>query len=110
MYRVLIDETVVNEITWRLVQAADPERIILFGSRARGDHRLDSDLDFLIVKSGGTSARDCEVRAYAALGGMAVPVDILCYSREQVEGWSSARNHVVARALREGRIIYEKCA
>ena len=110
VYRVLIDEAVVNEITRRLVQVADPQRIILFGSRARGDHRPDSDVDFLMVTSGGRSARDCEVRAYAALGGMAVPADILCYTREEVERWSSARNHVVARALREGRVIYEKRA
>lgn len=110
MYKVVIDEVVLKEITRRLVQAAEPDRIILFGSRARGDHRPDSDVDFLIVKSGAESTRDCEVRAYAALGGLRVPADILCYTREEVERWSSARNHVVARALREGRVIYEKPA
>jgi len=60
------------------------------------------------VKSGAGSIRDWEVRAYASLAGLGIPADILCYTPEQVELWAGARNHVVARALREGRVIYEK--
>ena len=55
MYQVVIDEALLREIVGRLVRAAEPERIILFGSRVRGDHRQDSDVDFLIVKSGAGS-------------------------------------------------------
>jgi len=55
VYQVVIDEALLREIVGRLVRAAEPERIILFGSRVRGDHRQDSDVDFLIVKSGAGS-------------------------------------------------------
>lgn len=110
MYRVSLDEAVFQEIVRRLVEATQPDRIILFGSRARGDDQPDSDVDLLLVKSGAQSTQDVEVRAYAALGGLAVPADILCYTPEEVERWNRARNHVVARALREGRVVYEKRA
>jgi len=108
VYRVPIDDAVLQEIVRRLVEATSSERIILFGSRARGDHRAYSDVDLLVVKSGAVLTRNWEVHAYASLGGLAVPADILCYTPEEVERWRSARNHVVARALREGRVLYEK--
>lgn len=50
MYHVLVDETVLSEIVRRLVKAIDPDKIVLFGSRARGDFRGQSDVDLLIVK------------------------------------------------------------
>ena len=39
MFEVTVDEAVLAEIVQRLVRAVDPDRIILFGSRARGDYR-----------------------------------------------------------------------
>ena len=50
MREIVIDDKVLNEIVRRLVEAVDPDRIILFGSRARGDARPDSDIDLLIIK------------------------------------------------------------
>ncbi len=45
-----VDKDLIEEIVRRLVAAIDPDRIILFGSRARGDSGPDSDLDLLIIK------------------------------------------------------------
>jgi uncharacterized protein len=45
-------------------------------------------------------------RLWRALGGFAIAKDILVYSHDEVERWRSARNHVIARALQEGRLLY----
>ncbi len=108
MYEVKIDQAVLAKVIERLVAAADPDRIIVFGSRVRGSARADSDLDLLLITSGPASVRELEVRAYASLRGLGIPADILCYTPDLVAKWSATPNHVVARALREGRLLYEK--
>ena len=103
---------VVERLVRALVEAVDPEQIILFGSRAQGRHKADSDFDLLVVQSepfGAQRSRYREsVRAYEAVSGMGVATDILMYSRPEVEYWRDSLNHVVGRALREGEILYER--
>ncbi|MDE0262960.1 MAG: nucleotidyltransferase domain-containing protein [Bryobacterales bacterium] len=102
----------VTDAVRAIVDAVDPEQVILFGSRARGTDRADSDVDLLIVSSepfgAGRSRHKEIVRAYEALSGMRVAKDILMYSRPEVEYWRDSLNHVLARALREGRVLYER--
>jgi predicted nucleotidyltransferase len=97
-------------------QEVQPEAIILFGSHATGQARPDSDVDLLIVEAtpfGANRDRRKEmVRVWRALSRFAVAKDIvpfrngLVYSQDEVEKWRDARNHVIARALREGRVLY----
>lgn len=107
-----VTDAVVDQMVRAIVEAIDPEQVILFGSRARGTNRANSDVDLLIVHSeqfgGGTSRHRETVRAYEALSGLGVAKDILVYSRPEVEYWRDSLNHVVARALREGRVLYER--
>jgi predicted nucleotidyltransferase len=100
----------------RMVQAivdeVDPEQIILFGSRGRGDARENSDIDLLVVEAepfGSRRSRHKElVRLYHALAGFHVPADILVFSHDDVDYWHDSLNHVLARALREGKVLYER--
>ena len=108
MYQVVVDEAVLAEIVRRLVAAVDPDKIILFGSRARGDSRPGSDVDLLIVRDSTEKPHRRAIPAYRSLWGLGVPKDILWYTPEEVREWAGARNHVVARALREGRVLYER--
>ncbi len=108
MYRVTVDEAVLDEIVRRLVEAVDPDRIILFGSRARGDARPDSDVDLLIVKDSPEPPGRRDVRAHRALMGVGVPKDVLWYTPQEVLDCTGVRSHVVSRALREGTVLYEK--
>ena len=108
MYQVVVDETVLAEVVRRLVEAVDPERIILFGSRARGDNRPDSDLDLLLVKASNEPPHKRVIPAYQALSGIGVSKDILWYTPEEIHDWSAVKYHVATRAMREGRVIYEK--
>ncbi len=108
MYRVVVDQKVLEEIVQRLVAAVDPDRIKLFGSRARGDARPHSDVDLLIVKDSEESLGRRLVRAQLAVMDVGVPADVLWYTPQEVEGWAEVKSHVVSRALREGRVLYEK--
>jgi len=108
MSKVEVDEATLAEIVRRLVEAIDPDKIILFGSRARGDFHGQSDLDLLIVKSAEESASRQTGQAYRALWGISVPVDILWYTPEEVDYWSEVKYHVATRATREGRVLYER--
>ena len=107
-----VTDAVIAEMVATLVEEADPEQVILFGSRGRGDARTDSDVDLIVVEAepfGPGRDRVKEMaRLYKALAGFLVPADILVYSREDVEYWRDSLNHVLARALREGRVVYER--
>jgi uncharacterized protein len=95
-----------------IVREADPEKIILFGSRARGDAKPDSDVDLLVVESEPfspqRSRRQEAVRLYSALRNLPVSKDLLIYSRDEFDKWKTSLNHVVGRAFREGRVLHER--
>lgn len=95
-----------------VVRAVDPEEVILFGSRGRGQGSGQSDVDLLVVEEedfGGSPSRwDQLQQIREALWGFRVPVDVLLFSRAEVEHWRDSLNHVVARALREGKRLYAR--
>lgn len=105
-------DAIVGAMVERIVAEVDPERVILFGSRARGDARDDSDVDFIVIEAepfGEGRTRNAEmVRIDKSLAAFRVGVDVLVYSEDEVEYWRDSINHVLARALREGRILYER--
>jgi predicted nucleotidyltransferase len=108
MYKVVVDEEKLAEIVRRLVEALDPDKIILFGSRAKGDSHEQSDVDLLIVKPSQEAGHRRVGEAYKALSGIGVPKDILWYTPEEIEEWSEVKYHVATRATKEGRVLYEK--
>ena len=95
-----------------IVDEVDPEQVILFGSRGRGDHRPNSDVDLIVIEAepfGPGRSRYGEMnRLYAILSGFGVSTDLLVYSRADVDYWRDSLNHVLARALREGKVLYER--
>jgi predicted nucleotidyltransferase len=107
MVRFETEQELLDEVVRRLVAAVDPEKIILFGSRARGDARPDSDYDFLVVKDSGSRHR-ASVPAYRALSGLGITKDIVFQSPADIASSRHAPSHLVARALEEGRVLYER--
>ena len=111
-YTPQVTDSLLSDMVQAIVAEVDPEQVILFGSRARGDARKDSDVDLVVVESapfGKERSRRWEaVRLWRALSGLGVAKDILVYSRDEVEYWRDSLNHVLARALREGRVLYER--
>lgn len=103
-----ITPQVLEEMSRRLVAALDPDMVVLFGSRARGDSRADSDVDLLIVRDSSEPKHKRAIAAYRALRGMGVPKDILWVTPGEAEEWRDVANNVVTRGLREGKVLYEK--
>lgn len=107
-----ITETDLEAMVRSIVDAVQPERIILFGSLARGEERVDSDVDLLVIESepfGPSRSRFHEIaRLERAMGAIPLATDILVYTTEEVERLKSSVNHVVAHALREGRVLHAR--
>ena len=108
---VPVTDALLDRMVRAIVDEVDPEQVILFGSRGRGDERENSDIDLIVVEAEpfgpGRSRHKELVRLYHALAGFHVPADILVYSHEDVAYWRDSLNHVLARALREGKVLHE---
>ena len=102
----------ISQMTRRIVETVSPERIILFGSYAKGNVKPDSDIDLMVIESApfgpNRSRRKEMTRLWMALRDFAFPKDILVYSRDEWERWQGAQNHIISRASHEGRVVYEQ--
>ena len=99
------DSTVLQEIVRRIVETVQPERIILFGSAARGEGGPDSDLDLLIVKS-NVHRRQLAMDLYELLADLPQPVDLIVATPEDIQKYGHSPALVLEAALREGRVLY----
>src|SRR5258708_7051504 len=97
----------IREEVRRLVVAARPRKIILFGSRARGDAREDSDLDLLVIERGGTDRGGGMGRLNRGLEGLVLPVELVVIGERMFEEWSNTPGTVYYEAKREGEVLYE---
>ena len=96
---------VLDTIIERIVEVADPERIILFGSGARGEMGPHSDLDLLVVKS-GVHRRKLAQRIYRNLIGVGHPVDIVVVTPEDLDQYTDSHALIISPALKEGAELY----
>jgi predicted nucleotidyltransferase len=101
-----LDQDVLDEIIRRVVETVHPERIILFGSAARGEMGPNSDVDLLVVKGGDFNLRRLTGDIYLKLHGVGQAVDVVMVTPEQVEQHRDTHWMVIAPALREGREVY----
>jgi len=97
----------LEEMVVRLVEHFHPQRLILFGSRARGDEKVGSDFDFLIIAPSNEPRWRRTVPAYRLLAGLGVPKDIVWWTPEEVAAWREVKSHFIHTALKEGRVLYE---
>lgn len=101
---------IVEGMVDRIVERFHPQKIILFGSRARGDARSESDFDLLIVAPSDEPRWRRTVPVYRLLAGLGVSKDIVWWTPEEIAEWQGVKSHFINTALREGKVLYEKPA
>jgi len=92
----------------RIVERFQPLRLILFGSRARGEARADSDIDLLVVLPAVTDKRRMAIDMRRALRDLPVGKDIIVTSPEEIERRGQLVGSILRPALREGRTFFER--
>ncbi|MFM7412426.1 MAG: nucleotidyltransferase domain-containing protein [Planctomycetota bacterium] len=98
--------TTLDAALERIVAVAQPDRVILFGSAARGTAGPQSDLDFLVIKRSVTSRRQLAQTIYRALVGIRASVDVVVVTPDDVESLRDGVGTIVGPAMREGREVY----
>ena len=97
----------LDDVISRIVEVADPEKIILFGSAARGETGPHSDLDLLVVKSGDVHRGRLTEDIHMNLLGLGQAVDVVAVTAEDVARYGDSHALIIAPALREGKVVYD---
>ena len=103
----MISEQTIQQAVARLVAAAKPSKIILFGSYARGDATEDSDLDLMVIEQDVQNAGEEMIRLHRAVGDVGIGVDVLVYSDREASRRSQVPGTLLYWAYKEGKVLYD---
>lgn len=101
-----VPEDLLGEIVRRVVSFASPEKIVLFGSAARGTMGPNSDLDLLVILPGPVDRLKAMAEIRRAIGRVGVAIDVVVATSEDVEKYRDVHCMVFKPALAEGRVLY----
>ncbi len=102
-----LKDPVLDEIVRRLVEVYRPDRIYLFGSKARGDEGPDSDYDLLVVVPDDTEPGQMRSRlAYEALWGLQTSADVLVWTKSAFEERLYLKASLPSTVMREGSLVH----
>ena len=98
----------LKEIISTIAKKAKPEKIYLFGSRANGNAKKDSDYDVLVIKKTRRSKHNRVVDIYKLFELRDYSMDVLVYTPEEVTKWKDATASFIHHILKTGKLVYEK--
>jgi predicted nucleotidyltransferase len=101
----MTNEALIDEATRRLAAAAPAAKVILFGSRARGDGRAASDLNLLVIEPDFARRGEEYGRLRKELRGLEVAINLVIYRRREAEEWGGESGGFLHQALAEGRVL-----
>ena len=102
----IIDEAKLRELTNRIANAVRPQRIILFGSAARGELGPDGDLDVLAVMQDGIHRGRTAENIYRKLWGFGFATDVVVVTQGDIARHQNDQFLVIKSALDEGRELF----
>jgi len=101
-------DEILSDITRTIVARFNPERIVLFGSRARGDHDRESDFDIFIEMQSTQRPVDRDVEVSLSLSPRDYSLDVLVYTPDEVEARRGIPGSLVDLVEAEGQVLYER--
>ena len=97
-----------SEVTRRILSVSDPTQIIVFGSHARGDEKIGSNLDILVVLDGIESTHAESIRLRRELRDLMYPIDIIVTTPQQLARYQNIQGLIYQSAINDGIVIYER--
>lgn len=101
-----MEDKKLQEIINRILKVITPEKIILFGSRATGQAKAESDYDLMVISSDNDKAWRIEQQIYKNFIGLGVPVDVILTTPEKLDKHKNTIGYVYKEALKNGIIVY----
>jgi excisionase family DNA binding protein len=96
------------QVVGRLVRAMDPVRIILYGARARGDQRPDSDYDLLVILDVVEDHRAARIEIRRLLDDLPISKDVIVAATAELHDQDDPPSGALHWALAEGKSIYDR--
>ena len=104
----MVAETDIQRVATRIGEAINAERVILFGSHARGEAREGSDVDLLIIARSSLPSFKRSRQLYRLFRPYPFPTDLVVYTPDEVREGLRTPVSFVAAVMREGKILYER--
>jgi len=104
----MLKEEEIQKLVDKIVNRIQPEKVIVFGSYAKGKATNKSDLDLFVIKDTQlpSSERDQEIRPF--LSNLIINVDVHVYTSEEVEEYGTEEYSFVHSVMKTGKVMYEK--
>lgn len=100
----------IDEMANIIVGRFHPDKIILFGSHAKGNAGPDSDVDLLVVMPAPCAKRQKQIDIRLAIRDIHMPKDIIVVTSDDLEKYRNVVGTIIYPALREGKSLYERVA
>lgn len=97
----------IDDVCRRIIKGFNPERLILFGSEARGTSLPDSDIDLLVIMPFNGSPLKQATSIYRAIRDRTIPVDIVVRTPDDISWRTAEEDSFICEILREGKVIHE---
>ena len=101
------NKKLLDEVTRRIVESVKPQRVLLFGSAARGRMSKNSDLDMLVIMREPVHRRQTAQKIYRNLHGTGIAIDIIVATEKDLKKYGQRAGTILKSALQEGRVLYE---
>jgi predicted nucleotidyltransferase len=104
----MLTEAEIKTLVERIVDFTHPERVIVFGSYAKGTATINSDLDILVVKNTNLPMSKRLDDLVPLLANSLVPIDVHVYTPEEIEAYGAEQFSFINTVLKHGRTIFAK--
>ncbi|MBU0651045.1 nucleotidyltransferase domain-containing protein [bacterium] len=104
----MVNKKQIDNIVKIVVDKYNPDKVVLFGSYAKGNPSENSDLDLIIIKDSSEPRYKRANVIRKELRGMKIPIDLLVYTNDEIYKWKDNKSAFVTKALKSGKILYGK--